>query len=210
MFNDRVDAGQQLAAALKKYRNQDDAVVVALPRGGVVTAYVIAKELQLPLEVAMVKKLGHPYNPEFAIGAVSMSGRVINGFSGVSHEYIEQSTKNIQELLRKRYVMYHGDKPPVDLENKTVIVVDDGVATGKTLIASLELIGKEKPAKIIVAVPVGPTGTIALLKQYADEVICLEAFQEFYAIGSYYRDFGQVTDEEVVKLMKKANWSRAS
>jgi predicted phosphoribosyltransferase len=205
VFDDRIDAGQQLAVALKKYQNQDGTVVVALPRGGVVTGYVIAKELHLPLEVAMVKKLGHPNNPEYAIGAVSFKDYMINGFADVSSEYIEQAIKDIQSLLKKRYTLYHGNKPPIDLHKKTVIVVDDGVATGKTLIAAFELIENETPAKIVVAVPLGPTRTIKRLWQYADEVICLEEFREFFAIGSYYLDFAQVTDDQVVELMNKAN-----
>ena len=210
MFDDRIDAGQQLAVALKKYRFQDNTVVVALPRGGVVTGYVIAKELHLPLEVAMVKKLGHPNNPEYAIGAVSLKDHVINGFADISSEYIEQAIEDIQRLLKKRYALYHGNKPPIDLHKKTVIVVDDGVATGKTLITALELIGNEAPDKIVVAVPVGPTRTIKKLRQYADEVICLEAFREFFAIGSYYLDFAQVTDDQVVELMNKANGATPS
>ncbi len=206
MYFDRIDAGRKLAAALRKYQKQPNTVVIALPRGGVVTGYVVARALHLPLEVAMVKKLGHPHNEEYAIGAVSMSGRVINGSSGVNRDYIEQATKDIQALLKKRYAMYHGAKDPVDLNNKTVIVVDDGVATGKTMIASLELIAKEDPEKIVVAVPVGPANTIARLQSYADEVICLEKYRDFFAISSYYKDFQQVSDEEVTQLLKKANW----
>ena len=210
MFYDRIDAGQQLATALIKYRDQDNTVVIALPRGGVIPGYIVAKELHLPLEVAMVKKLGHPFNSEYAIGAVSLKGRVINGSPGVSDEYIERATADIQELLRKRYAMYHGNKTPIELKNKIAIVVDDGVATGKTLIASLELIRKEYPNKIVVAVPVGPTNTIGRLKQYANEVICLETYREFFAISSYYKEFQQVSDEEVMELLKKANWASTS
>jgi predicted phosphoribosyltransferase len=210
VFYNRIDAGEHLATALKKYQNQKNAVVIALPRGGVVPGYIVARALQLPLEVAMVKKLGHPTNPEYAIGAVSLKGIVLNGSPGVSDEYIEQATANIQELLRKRYALYHGNKPPIKLKNKIAIVVDDGVATGKTIIASLELITQEEPEKIVAAVPVGPASTISLLRQYADEVICLETPHDFYAIGSYYKEFGQVSDQQVMELLKKANWATPS
>ncbi|MHB1278333.1 MAG: phosphoribosyltransferase [Bacteroidia bacterium] len=204
MFHNRIDAGEQLADALKKYKDLDNGVVMALPRGGVVPASVIAKKLNLPLEVTMVKKLGHPGNPEFAIGAVSLTSRVINGHSGISDAYIEEATRNTRELLRKRYLMYHGNRPPIAVKDKIVIVVDDGVATGKTLIASLELIRKGKPNQIIVAVPVGPKATLEDLKQYADTIVCLETYDNFTAVGSYYEDFDQVSDEEVKELLSIA------
>lgn len=205
MFSDRIDAGQRLSTALAKYKNKKDTVVIALPRGGIVPAYIIARELNLPLDVAMVKKIGHPSNPEYAIGAASLSGKIINGHVGVSQEYIDDKVSSIQQLLRKRYKMYHGDNAPIDLHDKIVIVVDDGIATGRTMVAALQLIQKEEPRKIIAAVPVGPTETIDKLENYADKVVCLETYENFYAIGAYYDDFSQVSDEEVKMFLNKAN-----
>ena len=205
MFYDRVDAGEQMAERLSAYKNDEDAVVVALPRGGVVPGYVIANMLNLPLDVAMVKKLGHPSNKEYAIGAVSLTGRIMNGPTGVSQSYIEHETKIIQELLKKRYRLYRGNKPPMKLKNKKVILVDDGIASGRTLIAALELIKEENPSEVVVAAPVGPTDVIRKLKLLANKVICLEVHDDFYAVGLHYRDFSQVLDEEVQELLEKAD-----
>jgi predicted phosphoribosyltransferase len=201
MFRDRIDAGQQLANDLKRYKRKKDTVVVALPRGGVVLGYTIANELHLPLDVILVKKIGHPSNPEFAIGAVSMTGMIIDGFTGIDQTYIDKTTQKIQELLKKRYKLYYGDKSPMELKNKTVIVVDDGIATGKTLIAALELIRKEKPEEIIVAVPVAPPDSIKEIENYSDKIICLETYSPFHSIGLYYQDFTQVKDQEVKLLL---------
>lgn len=205
MFKDRIDAGQQLAIALKHYKRKKDTVVVALPRGGVILGYAIANELHLPLEILMVKKIGHPTNPEFAIGAVSLTGSVVDEFTNVDETYIEEEIKNIRKLLKKRYKMFYGEKPPLELKNKTVIVVDDGVATGSTIIAALDLIRKEQPSHIVVAIPVGPPDTIKEIENFTDEMICLETFNPFYAIGVYYKDFTQVTDDEVKLLLSMIN-----
>jgi len=204
MFIDRTDAGIQLAGVLDKYRDNTKAVVMAIPRGGVVTGFIVARELHLPLDVLMVKKLGHPRSQEFAIGAVSLKGRVLDKHSDVSHEYIEEETQNIRELLKKQYEMYLGNKSPIDMRNKIVIVVDDGMATGKTLMASLELVKTENPKKVIVAVPVGPAGTIARIKSHGYEVVCLESHDDFWAIGLHYKDFSEVTDKEVQSLLTEA------
>lgn len=205
MFLSRIDAGQQLAIALKQYKRKKDTVVVALPRGGVVLGYTIANELHLPLDVILVKKIGHPTNPEFAIGAVSLTGRIIDEYSSVDQKYIEKATNEIRELLNDRYKMYYQDKLPIELKNKTVIVVDDGVATGNTLIAALELIRNENPSQIIVAIPVGPPDTIKEIDNYCDKVYCLETYSPFYSIGMYYNDFTQVKDEEVKLLLSMIN-----
>jgi predicted phosphoribosyltransferase len=205
MFKDRIDAGQQLAIALKHYKRKKDTVVVALPRGGVILGYAIANELHLPLEVLMVKKIGHPTNPEYAIGAVSLTGSVVDEFTNVDKTYIEDEIKNIRKLLKKRYKMFYGEKPPLELKNKTVIVVDDGVATGSTIIAALDLIKNEQPTLMVVAVPVGPPDTIHEIENFTDEMICLETYSPFYAIGVYYKNFTQVTDEEVRLLLSMIN-----
>lgn len=201
MFQDRMEAGYELAEALQEYKDKKDVVVIALPRGGVVTGYAIAQALHLPLEVAMVKKLGHPFNPEYAIGAVSLNDRIMDRLEGVNPEYIEDATEEIRKVLKARFEQYHGDEPRQSVKNKTVILVDDGVATGKTLTIAIRLLRKEAPKAIIAAVPVGPTDTMDHLQSLVDRLICLEAYEDFYAIGSYYQHFKQVTDEEVVELL---------
>lgn len=204
MFKNRVEAGEQLAGVLALYKNQPDTVVIALPRGGVVPAYVVATALNLPLEVAMVKKLGHPGNREYAIGAVSMNKVLYEGYEGVTNEYIDEQVKKLQAELKERYKLYHGNKPPIQLNGKTVIVIDDGIATGKTLLAAIELMQSEGAKKVVIAVPVAPKRAINYLKGKADEVYCLQIPHVFKAIGLFYHDFSQVTDEEVIELLKKA------
>lgn len=204
MFKDREDAGQKLAVALSKYKGLTDALVMAIPRGGVVPGYIVARELKLPLDVMLVKKLGYPGDPELAIGAVSMDGTVVSTRMGVSSEYIREEATAIQHLLGERYRMYRGEKPAPDPRDKTVILVDDGVATGSTLIAAVKLLRRQQAARVIVAVPVAPDDTLERIRQIADEVICLESHEDFYAIGLYYGEFSQVSDEEVKRLLGKA------
>ncbi len=203
MFKNRIDAGNKLAISLEKFKNEKDVIILALPRGGVVLGSIVATKLNLPLDVVMVKKIGHPTNPEYAIGAVSMKGRIIDDEVKVDQSYIDQETKEIRGLLKKRYQLYYDDSQPINLKDKIVIVVDDGIATGKTLIAALELIREEKPKQIIVAVPVGPDDTIKEIENYTDKVICLESHSPFYSIGLYYEDFTQVSDLEVKELLTK-------
>lgn len=202
MFRDRMEAGFALAEALKEYKGSKEAIVIALPRGGVVTGFAVASQLQLPLEVAMVKKIGHPFNSEYAIGAVSLTGRMLDRVEGVSPQYIEDTTEEIRALLKARFEKYHGDMPPHRLKHKIIIVVDDGVATGKTLIMALQLLRKESPKALIAAVPIGPTDTVEYLQTMVDRLICLETYPDFYAIGHYYQRFEEVEDEEVVRLLR--------
>ncbi len=204
-FRNRVDAGWQLAGELSEYKGRENVVVLALPRGGVVPGAVIARELNVPLDVIMVKKIGHPGNSEYAIGAVSMKGRVLESDAGVGKDYIEKKTKEIRDLLNVRYRKYFGDKEPVAVKDKTVIVVDDGIATGRTIKAALQLLEDERPDKIIVAVPVGPTRTIRELEPFVDKIICLGIYSDLYAIGVYYDDFSQVSDEEVKDILTDTN-----
>ena len=204
MFRDRIDAGQRLADTLKKYKDNKNTVVIAIPRGGIIIGYIISKELNLPLDVVLTKKLGHPNNPEYAIGAISLKKIVVHDNRGVGQEYIDDKTNEIQNLLKKRYQMYYGEKQPLNIRKKTVILVDDGIATGRTLISSIELLQQEEPEEIIVAIPVGPKETIRELSGMADKVICLETHDPFYAIGLYYEDFSQVQDSEVQEILKKS------
>ena len=204
MFNDRYDAGLQLANLLRHYKNRDG-VVLAVPRGGVEVGYVVAKELGLPLEVVLSKKIGHPAHPEFAIGAVSLEGRVVTERPDVSKEYIEEETERLRRLLRERYKMYYGDRKPVNMEDKIVIVVDDGIATGNTLLSTVELVRHHRPRWVVVAIPVAPPDSLRKLREAdgVDEVVCVLSPRDFYAVGQFYEHFDQVEDEEVKRLLEE-------
>ena len=206
LFKDRYSAGKLLAQKLQSYKNNPDTVILAIPRGGLETGFSLAKELNLPLDVIFTKKIGFPGNPEYAIGAVSLNSEVIVktliSTGQVSQKYVDEQIKKIRALLQERYKQYLGDKKPLDLKDKIVIITDDGAATGRTLLAAIELIKKEKAKRIIVAIPVGHPETVAELKKKA-EVICLETPADFFAVGQFYEHFAQVTDEEAIRLLQE-------
>lgn len=205
MFKNRQEAAMLLTKRLKKYRNKDG-IVLAVPRGGVPVGYEIAKALGLPLEVILSKKLGHPHNPEYAIGSVTLNEIVLNDdVTDVPADYIRKETEKIREILEERYRLFHGNRKPADLENKTVIIVDDGIATGSTILASVQAVKNSKPGKIIVAVPVSPFDSARRLERTVDEFICLLIPDDFYAVGQFYYDFKQVSDEEAIQLLHEAN-----
>ena len=205
MFKNRYDAAMQLAVELEKYRGRD-AIVVAVPRGGVPIGYTVAKELGLPLEIILSKKIGHPYNPEIAIGSVTLHGAVIDDrVMDVDMDYIHRTADRILHDLKEKYKLYMGNRKPRDLKNKTVIVVDDGAATGNTLMATVRAMRKDKPKEIIIAVPVSPPDTANQLRSVSDDFICLSTPHEFYGISRFYEDFSQVSDEEVIELLGNVN-----
>lgn len=208
-FKDRKEAGQILAIKLQKYKD-DDAIVLAIPRGGVPLGYAIAKSLKLPLEVVLSKKIGHPLHKEYAIGAVTLKNRVLSDVtSHISSEYIEMETKRIREKLKKRFHEYYGNRKPLPLKGHTLIVVDDGIATGNTILSTIEMLFEEKPHKIIVAIPVASNNALRKLQhsQYIDEVVCLLVPENFRAVGQFYQDFEQVDDATVARLLNEANSS---
>lgn len=202
MFKDRFDAGRQLAKALQHYKNRDG-VILAVPRGGVEIGCVMAKDLELPLEIVLSKKIGHPDHSEFAIGAVSLEGRVLSERSDVPDTYIEKETERLRRMLRERQKKYYGDRKPISMEDKIVIVVDDGIATGNTLLSTVELIRHHTPRWVVVAIPVAPPESLRHIEEAkgVDEVVCLLAPRDFYAVGQYYENFDQVEDEEVIRLL---------
>lgn len=210
-FRDRSDAGRRLAERLSTV-DTDNTVVIALPRGGVPVGAVVAEELGLPLDVILVRKVGAPLQPELAVGAVTDGdemrltiNRDIQRELGLSDEEIEQlARRQLPEIERRRETYYSG-RSPTPLSGKTVIVVDDGVATGATVNSALRLIRAQKPARLILALPVAPADTIAKLEEHADEVICLQTPSPFYAVGAHYADFSQVSDEEVISLLDRAH-----
>lgn len=202
MFHDRIEAGLSLASRLKKYQH-DPGVILAVPRGGVPVAYAVARELGFPLEVILTKKIGHPMNPEYAIGAASLHDYIIVPHDDVSQDYIDSEVVKIRRKLKEMYVKFMGDKEPEDLKGKTVIVIDDGVATGNTLLSTVDMIRKSDPAKIIIAVPVAPASAVNKLNQAVDEVVVVMMPENFYGVGSFYEDFEQVSDDEVVFYLDK-------
>ena len=205
IFKDRYDAAMQLVLKLEKYRGKDG-IVLAIPRGGVPIGYVIAKELGLPLEIILSKKIGHPYNPELAIGSVTLHGAIIDdNVLDVDMDYIHRTADRILHDLKEKFRLYMGNQKPTSLKNKTVIVVDDGVATGNTLIATVHAIRKDKPKEVVIAIPVSPSKTTEKLRGISDELICLYTPQIFYGVGQFYENFSQVTDEEVIKHLKEIN-----
>ena len=206
LFRDRHEAGKLLAQKLLDLKGNPNAIVLGIPRGGVVVAYEVAKTLSLPLDVFVACKIGAPGNPELAIGAVASDGTIVLdelsiSLMGVPKQYIEKETERRKEEVRKRIQAYRGGREGYSLQGKIVILVDDGVATGATTIASLRAIRASNPSQIILAVPVAPPDTVEKLRQEADKVICLYTPSPFWAVGAFYVNFEQISDEEVQALL---------
>jgi putative phosphoribosyl transferase len=215
-FVDRIDAGNRLASVLKDFSGKKG-IVLAIPRGGVVVGSVIAKSLNLPLDVIIPRKIGAPGNPELAIGAVAEDGTAILDnhlikYLGVDLEYVKEETKGQKKEIERRLKLYRQDISYPILKGLDVIVVDDGIATGSTMKAALASVKNRGAASITVAVPVGPPSTIEELNKIADRVVCLYTPEYFQAIGQFYKDFSQTTDDEVIKLLSesKQNISKKS
>jgi predicted phosphoribosyltransferase len=202
MFRDRIEAGELLAAKLKKYKNTSG-VVLAVPRGGVPVAYAVAKELGFPIEVVLTKKIGHPMNKEYAIGAASLTDYFVMPHENVSEKYIQEELKLIHANLKRMYAHFMGDKEPVNIQGKTVIVVDDGIATGNTLLGTIHVLRKSKPGKIVIGVPVASKSAVEKLYAEVDEVVAVMVPEKFYGVGAFYEDFEQVSDEEVLFYLDK-------
>jgi predicted phosphoribosyltransferase len=203
-FLDRYDAAMQLAVPLEKYKHEEG-VILAVPRGGVPIGYYLAKHLDFPLDLLMTKKLGHPAQEEYAIGAVGIEDSIVEQSTGIPPEYIEQEIKRIRQQLIERYRKFMGNKEPADLRNKTVIIADDGVATGRTILATIKMLRSKHPGKLVVAVPVASFEAALRIKQEVDDFICLYTPSIFYGVGRFYTDFSETTDEEVMALLKELN-----
>jgi predicted phosphoribosyltransferase len=202
IYTDRNDASLKLISLLEKFKN-DKCVILAVPRGGVPIGYYIARNFNFPMDLLLTKKIGHPLNKEFAIGAVSLENEIIDDYPYISREYIDDQILEIRESLKNRYENFVGDRTPVNVKNKTVIIVDDGIATGNTLLAAIKMIRGKSPKKIVVAVPVAPTDSAQKISDNVDELICPLITDDFRGVGSFYLNFSQVSDEEVVQFMNK-------
>ncbi len=208
-FRDRSDAGRELAGRLGEYADRTDVLVLGLPRGGVPVAFEVARALSAPLDVFVVRKLGLPHHEELAMGAIAMGGarvldRSLIAQAGVSEAEIERVTRREEIELERRQKQYRGDRPLPDIAGRTVILVDDGLATGSSMRVAVDALRAEHTGKIVVAVPIAPEETCEMLRAAVDEVVCALTPEPFYAVGLWYRDFSQTSDEEVRDLLERA------
>ncbi|MGI9101855.1 MAG: phosphoribosyltransferase [Terriglobales bacterium] len=209
MFRDRLDAGETLARRLTEFAGRNDAIVLALPRGGVPVGYEVARQLHLPLDVFVVRKLGAPGQPELAMGAIASGGvRVVNrevvDAMGIPEWSVEQVAQQEQAELERRERQYRGERPPLETRGKTVILVDDGLATGSSMRAAAAALRRQGAARIVVAVPVAARATCDQLRAEGNEVVCATTPEPFFAVGQWYQDFSQTSDEEVRELLERA------
>jgi len=209
IYRDRVDAGKQLAKRLTDLAGRDDVLVLALPRGGVPVAYEVAKALQVPMDIFLVRKLGVPGHEELAMGAISTGGvRVLNddivSYLRIPRDVIDAVAAGELKELERREREYRGDRPEPDVRGKTVILIDDGLATGSTMRAAAAALRQQNPTRIIVAVPVSAPQTCDEYRMGVDEIICARTPEPFFGVGMWYEDFSQTTDDEVRDLLGKA------
>lgn len=209
IFRDRQEAGAMIAEKLVHYADKKDVIVIALPRGGVATGLEIAKRLNRPLDVIIVRKIGFPGQPELAIGAMAETGAVvlneeIISMGGVSKEYIDRESEEKKKEIERRKALYRGGAGIPEVKDKIVILVDDGVATGATMKSAISALKREKPERIVVALPVASVEAKKSIGAMVDEIVCLQAPPDFMAVGAYYEDFSQVTDDEVVEMLRRS------
>jgi predicted phosphoribosyltransferase len=209
VFQNRAEAGRRRGQALHRYAGRTDTLVLALPRGGVPVGFAVARAIGAPLDLMLVRKLGVPGQEELAMGAIASGGvQVLNmdlvASLGLDAEVIAASAAREQRELARRELAYRGERPPPAIAGHCVILVDDGLATGATMRAAVAALRQQQPGRILVAVPVAPPDTVARLRAEADEVICLHTPAAFFAIGPWYREFPQLTDDEVRELLAEA------
>jgi putative phosphoribosyl transferase len=215
IFRDRIEAGQLLAEKLTRYANQPNVIVLGLPRGGVPVAFEVAKALRAPLDVFVVRKLGTPGRRELAMGAIATGGvRVLNeevvGGLGISMEMIDAVTAGEKQELKRRELAYRGSYSEPEVRGKTVILIDDGIATGSTMRAGVRALNVQHPAQLVVAVPTVAGATYAELRPEVDELVALMTPELFYGVGEWYEDFSQTSDAEVTDLLERARSWMAS
>ena len=209
IFHNREDAGRELAERLEVFVFPHLPLVLGIPRGGVSVAFPVTQKLHAPLDVFLARKLGVPGHEELAFGALAVGGKpmldqqVVHA-AGISAQQIEQIVAATAATLNQWAKLYRGERPPMDVAGETVILVDDGIATGASMLAAIRALREQKPARLVVAVPVAPAPTCAWLRREVDELVCLFAPDDFCAVGQFYRDFSQVSDEEVASLLERA------
>jgi putative phosphoribosyl transferase len=209
MFHDRVDAGRQLARKLARYANREDVLVLGIPRGGVPVAFEVAQVLHAPLDVLLVRKLGVPGERELAMGAIASGGaRILNrqmiAEFGVTEEQLAETIAAQEAELQRREELYRGVRPGIPIQGRIIILVDDGIATGSSMLAAIEALRTLQPKRIVVAVPVAPTHADRDIGNVVDEFICVDQPEEFYGIGQFYQDFSQTQDLEVRVLLERS------
>ena len=207
LFKDRLEAGEKLAEILSDYRGER-AAVIAVPRGGVEVGYAIASKLDIPLEVTVPRKIGSPMDPELAVGAVAEDGTIyveeeVSRMLGVREDWIRIEAERELQEVRRRLEIYRGGKPLPSLEGYTILLVDDGIATGATIIATARFLRKLNPEKLIIAAPVAPPEVLPKLSKEADDIRCLETPTPFFAIGQFYQSFPQLSDSEVLEYLSR-------
>lgn len=215
MFHDRSDAGRRLAVKLAEYRDRDDVLVLAIPRGGVPVAFEVAQALHAPLDILLVRKLGVPGQRELAMGAIASGGiRILNreliGELGISEEQIAETVAEQEAELRRREQQYRGARPDVTVQDKITVLVDDGIATGASMRAAIDALRTLHPKKIVVAVPVATFHADQEMRKAADEFVCVLRPESFFAIGEFYENFAQTEDSEVRALVERATESLAA
>lgn len=212
VFKDRQSAGVKLAEKLSAYQSDPNAIIIGLPRGGVIVAAEIAQKLNLPLDIVVPRKIGSPISPELAIGAISENGtvildqNVINSIGGVDKDFIEKQVEIEKKEMERRLKLYRDGRSPLDLKDKTVIVVDDGIATGATMRAAVKSVREKGATRVIMVIPVAPKDILDELSQDVDKVVCLTTPNIFYAIGTFYKSFPQIQDDQVVKAIEASVW----
>lgn len=203
MFQNRIEAGILLSKKLTKYKDQS-AIVLGIPRGGIPVAFIVARELGLPLDIVLSKKIGHPMNKEYAIGAANLTDYFLETNEYVSKDYLQEELQKIRNRLYEMQLKFKGKKSAKEITGKTVIIIDDGLATGNTMLAAIKLVKKKNPKKIIVAIPVAPNDTFEKISKEVDQCISLIIPNEFHGVGQFYTDFEQVEDNEVKRLIDLA------
>lgn len=208
IFRNRRDAGRQLAARLARLEGRGDVLVLGIPRGGILVADEIAQALGAPLDVFITRKIGAPFNPELAIGAVASDGTVFLDRAliyelGISDKWLAHARASQMREIQRRLHVYRGAKPAPVIKDQTVVLTDDGIATGATVIAALRALGASEPSRLVLAIPVAPPQVVPALDAEADELVILHTPEPFRAVGYFYEDFEQVTDEEVVQILSR-------
>jgi len=209
IFEDRVDAGRMLASKLGAYAGRKDVIVLGIPRGGVPVAFEVASALKAPLDIFLSRKLGVPGQEELAFGALATGGvrvldRTLIGELNISTQEIDEITETVRKELERRERVYRGARPPLKVEGGTALLVDDGIATGSSMLAAIDALRQMKPAEVVVAVPVASLHTCNRLRSAVEDLVCVYTPESFYAIGQFYGDFSQVTDKEVIDLIRRA------